>query len=117
MAQYWFYANSVDALKMAKPDCKYDEAYHALAKKQQDGEISGHIRGAARVATSAEQGGTGQVEQGPRGRRDLHNPSAPPRCYACGGPNHIAHNCTNTNNHPAPNTSEPAARVAQEVSH
>ncbi|SYW80671.1 uncharacterized protein UHO2_05230 [Ustilago hordei] len=70
MAQDWFYANSVDALKMAKPDCKYDEAYHALAKKQQDGEISGHIRGAARVATSTEQGGTSQVEQGPRGSKD-----------------------------------------------
>ncbi|SOV05912.1 uncharacterized protein UDID_19064 [Ustilago sp. UG-2017a] len=47
-AQDWFYANTVDALKTAKPDCEYDEAYHALAKKQQDGEISGPIRGAAR---------------------------------------------------------------------
>ncbi|KAJ1575762.1 hypothetical protein NDA12_004937 [Ustilago hordei] len=37
MAQDWFYANTVDALKTARPDCKYDEAYHALAKKQQDG--------------------------------------------------------------------------------
>ncbi|KAJ1573369.1 hypothetical protein NDA15_005975 [Ustilago hordei] len=55
-AQDWFYANTVDALKTAKPDCKYDEAYHALAKKQQDGEITGRIRGAARVATNAEQG-------------------------------------------------------------
>ncbi|SOV09089.1 uncharacterized protein UDID_18260 [Ustilago sp. UG-2017a] len=64
MAQDWFYANSVDTLKTAKPDCKYDEAYHTLAKKQQDGEISGCIRGAARVATSTEQGGAGQVEQG-----------------------------------------------------
>ncbi|KAJ1031073.1 hypothetical protein NDA18_002292 [Ustilago nuda] len=43
-AQDWFYANSVDALKTAKPDCKYDEAYHALAKKQQDGEVTGRIR-------------------------------------------------------------------------
>ncbi|SOV08356.1 uncharacterized protein UDID_17360 [Ustilago sp. UG-2017a] len=67
-AQDWFYANSVDALKMAKPDCKYDEAYHALAKKQQDGELLGCIRGAARVATSTEQGATGQVEHRPRGR-------------------------------------------------
>ncbi|SOV06214.1 uncharacterized protein UDID_19480 [Ustilago sp. UG-2017a] len=109
-AQDWFYANSVDALKTAKPDCKYDEAYHALAKKQQDGEISGRIRGAARVATSTEQGGAGQVEQGPRGRRDLRNPSAPPRCYTCGEPNHIAHNCTN-NNDPTPSTSKPAASI------
>ncbi|SPC66390.1 related to retrotransposon protein [Ustilago sp. UG-2017b] len=88
--QDWFYANSVDTLKTAKPDCKYNKAYHALAKKQQDGEVSGRIRGAARVATSTEQGGTSQVEQGPRGRHDPRNPSAPPRCYACGGPNHIA---------------------------
>ncbi|SYW81750.1 uncharacterized protein UHO2_00254 [Ustilago hordei] len=42
-AQDWFYANTVDALKTAKPDCEYDKAYHALAKKQQDGEISGCI--------------------------------------------------------------------------
>ncbi|UTT89609.1 hypothetical protein NDA17_001210 [Ustilago hordei] len=35
-AQDWFYANTIDALKTARPDCKYDEAYHALAKKQQD---------------------------------------------------------------------------------
>ncbi|SOV08352.1 uncharacterized protein UDID_17358 [Ustilago sp. UG-2017a] len=55
-AQDWFYANAVDALKTAKPDCKYDEAYHALAKKQQDGEVTGRFRGAARVATSTEQG-------------------------------------------------------------
>ncbi|SOV09281.1 uncharacterized protein UDID_18548 [Ustilago sp. UG-2017a] len=116
MAQDWFYTNSVDALKMARPDCKYDEAYHALAKKQQDGEISGCIRGAARVATSTEQGGAGQVEQGPRGRHDPCNPSAPPRCYACGEPNHIARNCTN-NNDPTPSMSEPAARMAQEASH
>ncbi|UTT91762.1 hypothetical protein NDA17_002776 [Ustilago hordei] len=89
-AQDWFYANSVDALKMAKPDCKYDEAYHALTKKQQDSKLLGRIRGAARVATSMEQGATGQVEQRPRGRHDPRNPSAPPRCYTCGGPNHIA---------------------------
>ncbi|KAJ1596542.1 hypothetical protein NDA11_007071 [Ustilago hordei] len=60
-AQDWFYANTVDALKTARPDCKYDEAYHALAKKQQDGEITGRIRGAARVATSAEQGSANQI--------------------------------------------------------
>ncbi|SYW79541.1 uncharacterized protein UHO2_04184 [Ustilago hordei] len=115
MAQDWFYANAVDALKMARPDCKYDEAYHALAKKQQDGEVTGCIRGAARVATSTEQGSTNQVEQGPRGRRDPHNPSAPPKCYACGGPNHIARNCTNTNNNPAPSRDGPTTNPAQEA--
>ncbi|SPC65519.1 related to retrotransposon protein [Ustilago sp. UG-2017b] len=61
--QDWFYANSVDALKTAKPDCKYNKAYHALAKKQQDGEVSGCIRGAARVAASTEQWDTNQVGQ------------------------------------------------------
>ncbi|SOV05187.1 uncharacterized protein UDID_17863 [Ustilago sp. UG-2017a] len=111
-AQDWFYANSVDALKTAKPDCKYDEAYHALTKKQQDGELSGRIRGAARVAMSTEQGATGQVEQRPRGRRDPCNPSAPPRCYACGGPNHIARNCTNN---PASATSKPATCVTHHM--
>ncbi|KAJ1028891.1 hypothetical protein NDA18_002915 [Ustilago nuda] len=115
--QDWFYANSVDTLKTAKPDCKYDKAYHALAKKQQDGEISGRIRGAARVAMSTEQGGTSQVQQEPRGRHDLCNPSAPPKCYACGGPNHIARNCTNNNNNnPTPSTGGPTAHLAQEES-
>ncbi|SOV05420.1 uncharacterized protein UDID_18418 [Ustilago sp. UG-2017a] len=108
-AQDWSYTNSVDALKTAKPDCKYDEAYHALAKKQQDGEVTGRIRGAARVATSMDQ-----AEQGPRGRRDPRNPSAPPKCYACGGPNHIARNCTNTNNNPAPSRDGPT-NPAQEA--
>ncbi|SOV04864.1 uncharacterized protein UDID_17218 [Ustilago sp. UG-2017a] len=79
--QDWYYTNSVDALKTARPDCKYDEAYHALAKKQQDGEVSGCIRGAARVAASTEQWDTNQAGQGPRGRRDPRNPSAPPKCY------------------------------------
>ncbi|SOV07390.1 uncharacterized protein UDID_18894 [Ustilago sp. UG-2017a] len=115
-AQDWFYTNSVDALKTAKPDCKYDEAYHALAKKQQDGEVTGCIRGAARVATSTEQGSTNQAEQGPRGRRDPHNSSAPPKCYACGGPNHIARNCTNTNNNPALSRDRPNTNPAQEAS-
>ncbi|SOV03357.1 uncharacterized protein UDID_18647 [Ustilago sp. UG-2017a] len=109
--QDWFYANSVDALKTAKPDCKYNKAYHAIAKKQQDGEVSGRIRGAARVAASMEQWDANQAGQRPRGRHNLCNPSAPPRCYACGGPNHIARNCTNTNNNPTPNTGEPAARM------
>ncbi|SOV06119.1 uncharacterized protein UDID_19410 [Ustilago sp. UG-2017a] len=113
-AQDWFYANAVDALKTAKPDCKYDKAYHALAKKQQDGEVTGRIRGAARVATSTEQGSTNQAEQGPRGRRDPRNPSAPPKCYACGGPNHIARNCTNTNNNPTPSRDTPTTNPAQE---
>ncbi|SOV04924.1 uncharacterized protein UDID_17234 [Ustilago sp. UG-2017a] len=113
-AQDWFYTNSVDALKTAKPDCKYDEAYHALAKKQQDGEVTGRIRGAARVTTSTEQGSTNQAEQGPRGRCDPRNPSAPPKCYACGGPNHIAWNCTNTNNNPAPSRDGPT-NPAQEA--
>ncbi|SOV05994.1 uncharacterized protein UDID_19246 [Ustilago sp. UG-2017a] len=80
--QDWYYTNSVDTLKTARPDCKYDEAYHALAKKQQDGEVSGRIRGAARVAASTEQWDTNQAGQGPRGRRDPRNPSAPPKCYA-----------------------------------
>ncbi|SOV06148.1 uncharacterized protein UDID_19416 [Ustilago sp. UG-2017a] len=114
-AQDWFYTNSVDALKMAKPDCKYDEAYHALTKKQQDGEVTGRIRGAARVATSTEQGSTNQAEQGPRGKRDPRNPLAPPKCYACGGPNHIARNCMNTNNNPAPSRDAPTTNPAQEA--
>ncbi|SAM80230.1 related to retrotransposon protein [Ustilago bromivora] len=118
-AQDWFYANSVDTLKTARPDCKYDEAYHALAKKQQGGEISSHIRGAARVATGTGQSDASQATQAPKGRRDPCNPTAPPKCYACGEPNHIARNCTSCNisHNPAPNTAGPAAHLAQEVSH
>lgn len=106
-AQDWFYTNAVDALKTTCPDCKYEVAYHGLAKKQQDGEVSGRIRGAARLAS-----GNGQQE--PRGRRDPRNPSAPPKCYHCGEPNHIARNCPNKNNAPTP-AAEPAAHLAQET--
>ncbi|SOV06564.1 uncharacterized protein UDID_17524 [Ustilago sp. UG-2017a] len=96
-AQDWFYTNSIDTLKTARPNCKYDEAYHALAKKQQDGEISGHIRGAARVATGTGQSDASQAMQAPKGRCDPCKPIAPPKCYACGEPNHIACNCTSSN--------------------
>ncbi|KAJ1044197.1 hypothetical protein NDA10_005691 [Ustilago hordei] len=82
-AQDWFYANTVDALKTAKPDCKYDEAYHALAKKQQDGEITGRIRGAARVATNTEQGSANQAEQGPRGKARSSQPLGPSKELGC----------------------------------
>ena len=118
-AQDWFYANAVDALKTARPDCKYEEAYHALAKKQQDGEISGRIRGAARVATGTGQAYPHATLLGPRGRRDPRYPTAPPKCYACGEPNHIARNCTNPaaapSRIPAPVRTEPEAHLAQEV--
>ncbi|KAJ1024719.1 hypothetical protein NDA16_002759 [Ustilago loliicola] len=113
MAQDWFYANAVNALKTARPDCKYKEAYHALAKKQQDGEISGRIKGTARMAM-----GSGQP-QAFRGRRDPRNPHAPPKCYACGEPNHIAKFCTKPNIAAAyvPETTqgEPQAHVVQET--
>ncbi|CDW97587.1 hypothetical protein [Sporisorium scitamineum] len=62
-AHDWFYSNAVDALKTARPNCQYEEAYHALAKKQQDSELSGHIKGAARLAT----GPGSNVNQAPRG--------------------------------------------------
>lgn len=104
--QDWFYSGTVVALKTAKPDCKYEEAYHALAIKQQEGDISGRIKGIARYASGSEQ-------SGPRGRRDPRNPAAPPKCYNCGEPNHIARNCPK----PAkadPFTNEPTARLAQE---
>ncbi|SOV05113.1 uncharacterized protein UDID_17840 [Ustilago sp. UG-2017a] len=113
-AQDWFYANSVDALKTAKPDwtswCSGFTAHY----KQQDGEISSHIRGAARIATDVEQWDTNQAVQAPRGRHNPRNPMAPPKCYACGGPNHIARNCMNNNN-PAPSTGGSAAHLAQEA--
>ncbi|SOV01853.1 uncharacterized protein UDID_18821 [Ustilago sp. UG-2017a] len=60
-------------------------------------------------------GSTNQVEQGPRGRCDPRNPSAPPKCYACGGPNHIARNCTNTNNNPSPSRDGPTTNPAQKA--
>ncbi|KAJ1599390.1 hypothetical protein NDA14_000588 [Ustilago hordei] len=117
-AQDWFYANSVDALKTAKPDCKYDEAYQTLVKKQQDGEISSHIRGAARVAMGTGQSDTSQAMQAPKGRCNPCNPMAPPECYACGEPNHITCNCTSSNisHNPTPNTAGSSAHLAQEVS-
>ncbi|KAJ1027903.1 hypothetical protein NDA13_003360 [Ustilago tritici] len=117
-AQDWFYANSVNALKTARPNCKYDEAYHTLAKKQQDGEISSCVRGAARVATGMGQSDVSQAMQVPNGRHDPHNPMTPPKCYACGEPNHITCNCTSSNisHNPTLNTAGPAAHLAQEAS-
>ena len=105
-AQDWFYFNAVDSLKTSRPDCQYEEAYHALARKQQDGEISGRIKAAARIANV-------QPTQGPRGRRNPNNPTAPPKCYTCGQPNHIARNCPNAQA-PAQATQEPSACRAEE---
>jgi hypothetical protein len=76
------------------------------------------------VAQPESQLGTGQTypratSLGPKGRRGPRYPTAPPKCYACGEPNHIARNCTN----PAADPSripglvrtEPEAHLAQEV--
>ncbi|UTT88053.1 hypothetical protein NDA17_001567 [Ustilago hordei] len=39
----WLYTQTVDSLKAAQPGCNYKYAYHALAKKFQEAELSGCI--------------------------------------------------------------------------
>ncbi|SOV01503.1 uncharacterized protein UDID_17669 [Ustilago sp. UG-2017a] len=102
----WLYTQMVDSLKAAQPGCSYEYAYHALAKKHQEAELSGCIRATARVTSNRSP--TGQVgehrqvlnqEGYNRGRRDPANPNEPAKCYKCRQPGHIAINCTNTIHH------------------
>ncbi|SPC67209.1 uncharacterized protein UHOD_11474 [Ustilago sp. UG-2017b] len=55
----WLYTQTVDSLKAAQPGCNYEYAYHALAKKYQEAELSGRIRATARVASN--RSSTGQA--------------------------------------------------------
>ncbi|SOV04647.1 uncharacterized protein UDID_17158 [Ustilago sp. UG-2017a] len=53
----WLYTQTVDSLKAAQPGCSYEYAYHALAKKHQEAELSGRIRATARVASNRNPAG------------------------------------------------------------
>ncbi|SOV07268.1 uncharacterized protein UDID_18764 [Ustilago sp. UG-2017a] len=101
----WLYTQTVDSLKAAQPGCSYEYAYHALAKKHQEAELSGRIRATARVTSN--RSSTGQAgehrqvlnqEGYNRGRRDPANPNELAKCYKCRQPGHIAINCTNISN-------------------
>ncbi|SYW78879.1 uncharacterized protein UHO2_02891 [Ustilago hordei] len=102
----WLYTQTVDSLKAAQPGCSYEYAYHALAKKHQEAELSGRIRAMARAASN--RSSTGQAgehrqvlnqEGYNRGRHDPANPNELAKCYRCRQPGHIAINCTNTTHH------------------
>ncbi|SOV08274.1 uncharacterized protein UDID_17337 [Ustilago sp. UG-2017a] len=102
----WLYTQTVDSLKAAQPGCSYEYAYHALAKKHQEAELSGRIRATARVASNRSPAGQAgehrQVlnqEGYNRGRRDPAYPNEPAKCYKCRQPGHIAINCTSTTHH------------------
>ncbi|CCF51665.1 hypothetical protein NDA11_002258 [Ustilago hordei] len=97
----WLYTQTVDSLKAAQPSCNYKYAYHALAKKYQEAELSGRIRATARAASN--RSSTGQIgkhrqvlnqEGYNRGRHDPANPNEPAKCYKCRQPGHITINCT-----------------------
>ncbi|SPC65040.1 uncharacterized protein UHOD_11010 [Ustilago sp. UG-2017b] len=98
----WLYTQMVDSLKATQPGCSYEYAYHVLAKKHQEAELSGCICAAARVAsnrnTTGQPSGPGQIlnqEGYNRGRHDPANPNEPAKCYKCRQPGHITINCTN----------------------
>ncbi|KAJ1596320.1 hypothetical protein NDA14_004223 [Ustilago hordei] len=97
----WLYTQTVDSLKAAQPGCSYEYAYHALAKKHQEAELSGHIRAATRLASNKnitnQASRPNQIlnqEGYNRGRCDPANPNEPAKCYNCRQPGHIAINCT-----------------------
>ncbi|SPC61576.1 related to retrotransposon protein [Ustilago sp. UG-2017b] len=80
----WLYTQTVDSLKAAQPGCSYEYTYHALTKKHQEAEISGHIRAATRLAGNRnitnQASGPGQIlnqEGYNRGRCDPANPNEP----------------------------------------
>jgi hypothetical protein len=107
----WLYSHTIDALKASNPGCSYEYAYQALAKKQQEVDLSGggKIRGVARIA---EPKGTGKPSHSNfnRGRRDPSNLNEPPKCYGCNQPGHIRANCPNatqTTNSNQPQTQTP----------
>ncbi|SOV01325.1 uncharacterized protein UDID_17629 [Ustilago sp. UG-2017a] len=99
----WLYTQTVDSLKAAQPGCSYEYAYHALAKKHQEAELSGRIRATARVASNRSPAGQAgehrQVlnqEGYNRGRCNPAYPNESAKCYKCRQPGHIAINCTNS---------------------
>ncbi|KAJ1585162.1 hypothetical protein NDA15_003544 [Ustilago hordei] len=96
----WLYTQTVDSLKAAQPGCSYEYAYHALAKKHQEAELSGHIQATTRLASNKnitnQASGPSQIlnqEGYNRGRCDPTNPNEPAKCYKCRQPRHIAINC------------------------
>ncbi|SPC60796.1 related to retrotransposon protein [Ustilago sp. UG-2017b] len=98
----WLYTQTVDSLKAAQSGCSYEYAYHTLAKKHQEAELSVRIRAAARITgnrnTTSQTSWPGQIlnqEGYNRGRRDPANPNEPAKCYKCRQPGHITINCTN----------------------